>query len=125
LKTPELPFPESVAASEIHKAGQAGGSGAKYLFGAMGIGALIQTLGKFNFFATSWEKFTSFAKTGVKLLSGRGQEMTSVSVGGGTVLTAPAVSPAYIGVGFIIGPRLAALNFSGGGFSLGDFLFRC
>jgi len=122
VEDPELPFPESVAASEIHKAGQAGESGAKYLFGAMGIGALIQTLGKFNFFATSWEKFTSFAKTGVKLLSGRGQEMTSVSVGGGTVLTAPAVSPAYIGVGFIIGPRLAALNFSGGLLAWGLFV---
>jgi putative OPT family oligopeptide transporter len=122
IEDPELPFPESVAASEIHKAGQAGESGAKYLFGAMGIGALIQTLGKFNFFATSWEKFTSFAKTGVKLLSGRGQEMTSVSVGGGTVLTAPAVSPAYIGVGFIIGPRLAALNFSGGLLAWGLFV---
>ena len=122
VEDPELPFPESVAASEIHKAGQAGGSGAKYLFGAMGIGALIQTLGKFNFFATSWEKFTTFAKTGVKLLSGRGQEITSVSAGGGTLLTAPAVSPAYIGVGFIIGPRLAALNFSGGLLAWGLFV---
>jgi len=122
VEDPELPFPESVAASEIHKAGQAGGSGAKYLFGAMGIGALIQTLGKFNFFATSWEKFTTFAKTGIKLLSGRGQEITSVSAGGGTLLTAPAVSPAYIGVGFIIGPRLAALNFSGGLLAWGLFV---
>lgn len=122
VEDPELPFPESVAASEIHKAGQAGGSGAKYLFGAMGIGALIQTLGKFNFFATSWEKFTTFAKTGVRLLSGRGQEITSVSAGGGTLLTAPAVSPAYIGVGFIIGPRLAALNFSGGLLAWGLFV---
>ncbi len=122
VEDPELPFPESVAASEIHKAGQAGGSGAKYLFGAMGIGALIQTLGKFNFFATSWEKFTTFAKTGVKLLGGRGQEITSVSAGGGTLLTAPAVSPAYIGVGFIIGPRLAALNFSGGLLAWGLFV---
>ena len=123
VEDPELPFPESVAASEIHKAGQAGGSGAKYLFGAMGIGALIQTLGKFNFFATSWERVTIFAKTGIRLLSGRGQEITSVSVGGGgTVLTAPAVSPAYIGVGFIIGPRLAALNFSGGLLAWGLFV---
>src|SRR6056297_1505290 len=39
-----LPFPESVAAAEIHKTGQTG-SGSKYLFSAMGIGALIKTLG--------------------------------------------------------------------------------
>ena len=29
---PELPFPESVAAAEIHKAGQRGADAAKYLF---------------------------------------------------------------------------------------------
>ena len=40
----ELPFPESVAAAEIHKAGRGGGTGAKFLFGAMGIGAVIQSL---------------------------------------------------------------------------------
>ncbi|MFI5176601.1 MAG: OPT/YSL family transporter, partial [Terriglobia bacterium] len=41
----ELPFPESVAASEIHKAGRAGGTGAIYLFGAMILGSAIQALG--------------------------------------------------------------------------------
>src|SRR5215831_16983901 len=34
-----LPFPESVAAAEIHKAGQHGSSSAKHLFRSMGIGA--------------------------------------------------------------------------------------
>ena len=34
--------------------------------------------------------------------------------GGSTLFTAPDVSPAYLGVGYIIGPRLAALNFAGG-----------
>src|SRR5688572_28174081 len=34
----ELPFPESVAASEIHKAGQRGAQAAKYLFYNMGLG---------------------------------------------------------------------------------------
>src|SRR5690242_7594089 len=32
VEDPDLPFPESVAASEIHKAGQGGAQGAKYLF---------------------------------------------------------------------------------------------
>jgi len=44
----ELPFPESVAASEIHKAGRSGKSGAKFLFWAMGLGALVQILNKFS-----------------------------------------------------------------------------
>src|SRR3982750_1290556 len=39
VEDPELPFPESVAASEIHKAGQRGAGAAKLLFANMGIGA--------------------------------------------------------------------------------------
>jgi putative OPT family oligopeptide transporter len=91
----ELPFPESIAASEIHKAGSHGSSGSGYLFGAMGIGATVQALGQFNLFATSYQKLLSLTK-------------------GGILFQSPDVSPAYMGVGYIIGPRLATLNFSGG-----------
>ncbi len=91
----ELPFPESVAAAEIHKAGRHGGGGSKFLFSAMGVGALIQSLGQFKLFATSWDKLISLGK-------------------GNLLFKSPDVSPAYMGVGYIIGPRLAALNFSGG-----------
>lgn len=91
----ELPFPESVAAAEIHKAGRGGTGGSKYLFGAMGLGALIQGLARFNLFATSYDKLFSFGR-------------------GGILFRSPDVSPAYMGVGYIIGPKLAALNFSGG-----------
>lgn len=91
----ELPFPESVAAAEIHKAGQHGGSGSKFLFNAMGVGALIQALGQFKLFATSADGLVSLSK-------------------GNILFRSPDVSPAYMGVGYIIGPRLAALNFSGG-----------
>ena len=113
----ELPFPESVAASEIHKAGRSGGTGAKFLFTAMGIGAVIQTLGQLNFFATSWEKFISFAKSTINL-----KAAGSVTAQGGMVLSSPGVSPAYIGVGYIIGPKLASLNFSGGLLAWGLFV---
>lgn len=113
----ELPFPESVAASEIHKAGRSGGTGAKFLFSAMGIGALIQALGQFKFFATSWEKFISFSKATIGLRASG--EVTAQS---GLVLSSPGVSPAYIGVGYIIGPKLASLNFSGGLLAWGLFV---
>ena len=102
----ELPFPESVAASEIHKAGRSGGGGSKFLFGAMIAGAVIKTLGEFKFFATSWSKFVSFSK---QTITG-----TQFSGQGGLLLQSPGISPAYMGVGYIIGPRLGALNFSGG-----------
>ena len=46
----ELPFPESVAASEIHKAGQAGARAAKYLFYNMAFGALVFLSGAFSVF---------------------------------------------------------------------------
>ncbi len=105
----ELPFPESVAASEIHKAGRTGGTGAKFLFGAMGIGAVIQGLATINFFASTWSKFVAFSKTTIGLRSSG-----SATGQSGLVLSSPSISPAFIGVGYIIGPRLASLNFAGG-----------
>ncbi len=105
----ELPFPESVAAAEIHKTGRSGGTGSVYLFSAMGVGALIQALGQLKLFAAGWEKFVTFATKTISLRSSG----TAVAKGG-LRLSAPAVSPAYIGVGYIIGPKLASLNFSGG-----------
>jgi putative OPT family oligopeptide transporter len=113
----DLPFPESVAAAEIHKAGQAGGSGAKYLFYAMGMGALIQSLKSLKLFAASWEHFIPFA--GRKMVFANG---ASVESGGGALLSTPGVSPAYMGVGYIIGPQLASLNFTGGLLAWGLFV---
>ena len=114
----ELPFPESVAAGEIHKAGQRGGSGAVYLMIAGGVGAVIQALKQMSLFAASWEKFIPFAKGPVAL----GKTGTSLNASGGFVLSTPGVSPAYMGVGYIIGPRLAALNFAGGLLAWGLFV---
>jgi putative OPT family oligopeptide transporter len=113
----DLPFPESVAASEIHKAGRAGGTGAKFLFSAMAVGALVQSLGQFKFFATSWEKFVSFSKASIGLKSSG-----TVTAESGILLSSPGISPAYIGVGYIIGPKLASLNFSGGLLAWGLFV---
>jgi putative OPT family oligopeptide transporter len=105
----ELPYPESVAAAEIHKAGARGGNGTKFLFGAMGIGAVIQALVQIQIFATAWEKFVGFKATAIGLVHG-----WKAKVAGGMLLTSPGISPAYMGVGYIIGPKLGALNFSGG-----------
>lgn len=102
----DLPFPESVAAAEIHKAGRSTGGGSKFLFLAMAGGAIIKALGEFKFFATSWEKFIVFSK---QTITG-----TTITGKGGLLLSSPGISPAYMGVGYIIGPKLASLNFSGG-----------
>lgn len=113
----ELPFPESVAAGEIHKAGQSGSSSAKFLFWAMGLGGAIQLLKQIQFFASSWEKFIHFSAQKLQFWKTDG-----ISAGGGALLTTPGVSPAYMGVGFIIGPNLAALNFTGGLLAWGLFV---
>jgi putative OPT family oligopeptide transporter len=113
----ELPYPESVAASEIHKAGRAGGSGAAYLLGAGVAGALIQVFKELNLFSRSWETFIPFRRSTIAL----GNE-TAVQGSGGMLISTPGVSPAYIGVGYIIGPRLASLNFSGGLLAWGLFV---
>jgi putative OPT family oligopeptide transporter len=100
----ELPFPESVAAAEIHKTGQSGAGGSKYLFTAMIVGALVKIAGDLRLFATEW---TSFFKSSVATLA------SGKTLEGGFVAGGPSISPAYLGVGYIIGPRLSALNFSG------------
>jgi len=122
----ELPFPESVAASEIHKAGRTGGSGAKFLFISMAIGATVQVLKQIQFFAEKWEQFVPFAKKGfdfsAKLADGKTGVTAHTSSEGGALLSTPGVSPAYMGVGYIIGPNLAALNFTGGLLAWGLFV---
>jgi putative OPT family oligopeptide transporter len=111
----ELPYPESVAAAEIHKAGQGTGGGTTFLFGAMGVGAVIQILNQLSIYSTTWEKFIAFKDTTFNLLA-KGKE---AAARGGILLKNPGISPAYLGVGYIIGPQLSALNFAGGVVSWG------
>jgi len=116
VEDPELPFPESVAASEIHKAGQQGSRAAKILFANMGFGGLMYLLGAINVFSANNTFPVSISALGKKLLlrTSTNPSVATTVTGGATIFTAPDVSPAYLGVGYIIGPRLAALNFAGG-----------
>lgn len=119
---PELPYPESVAASEIHKAGQKGSAGAKFLFQAMGVGALIYALGVTKLFAASKDfiiKVGTIGKSFVRL--GTDKTSPTIDAGGTVAVAGPGIYPAYIGVGYIIGPRLASLNFAGGVLAWGLF----
>ncbi len=115
VEDPELPFPESVAAAEIHKAGQASSGAAKFLFYNMIVGGFVYLLGVFKLFAPDYDvivRIGELGKSTVKL--GAAGTNRVLGVGGVTMSAAPTVSPAYIGVGYIIGVRLAALQFSGG-----------
>jgi putative OPT family oligopeptide transporter len=114
VEDPELPFPESVAAGEIHKAGQHGATAAKYLFYNIGFGAAVYLGGVFNLFAPDHDFFFRVGQLGRSTLRlGPAGSPQVLGAGGVSTVAAPTVSPAFIGVGYIIGPELAALNFSG------------
>jgi putative OPT family oligopeptide transporter len=115
VEDPELPFPESVAAGEIHKAGQRGAQAAKYLFWNIGVGGVVYMLGRFGLFAADRDfhfAIGSLGRSQVRL--GPVETTNVVSAGGSSMFAAPSVSPAYLGVGYIIGLRLASLQFAGG-----------
>jgi len=116
VEDPDLPYPESVAASEIHKAGQQGSTAAKILFANMGFGSLMYLLGAINVFNPNNTFPVTIGNLGKKLLlrTSTNPNVATTITGGTSLFTAPDVSPAYLGVGYIIGPRLAALNFAGG-----------
>ena len=115
VEDPELPFPESVAASQIHIAGQQGSRAAKILFGNMGFGGLVYLLGQFSLFSASRDFIVNVGNIGTSFVRmGRSATSPKLPAGAVTTVSAPAISPAYLGVGYIIGPRLASLNFAGG-----------
>jgi putative OPT family oligopeptide transporter len=115
VEDPELPFPESIAASEIHKAGQRGAQAAKYLFWNIGLGGIIFLLGRFGFFAADSEFTIPVGRLGTSRVRLGGAGSANVLQAGGiSTFSAPSVSPAYLGVGYIIGVKLAGLQFSGG-----------
>jgi putative OPT family oligopeptide transporter len=116
VEDPDLPYPESVAASEIHKAGQQGATAAKILFANMGFGGFMYLLGAINVFNPNNTFHVRISELGKKLLlrTGTNPNVATTITGGSTLFGAPDISPAYLGVGYIIGPRLGALNFAGG-----------
>jgi putative OPT family oligopeptide transporter len=119
---PDLPFPESRAAAEIHKAGQKGSAGAKFLFQAMGLGSLLYALGVVQLFAASKDFILKVGKMGSSFIRlGADPASPKLDVGGTVAVAGPGIYPAYLGVGYIIGPRLASLNFAGGVLAWGLF----
>src|SRR6195256_6081617 len=114
VEDPELPFPESVAASEIHKAGQRGAQAAKYLFWNIGVGGVVYILGKFGLFAADTDLHVGVGTLGgSQVRLGTTGSTHIIPTGGTSVFAAPSVSPAYLGVGYIIGVRLASIQFAG------------
>ena len=123
----ELPFPESVACAEMVKAGQKGGSNAAYMFWAMGLGGVIEFFTSKNGiriikpYVSSVFKIPGLSKVrylnedNVQVFPPETTPPDQVAqIKGRMFVESPAANAAMTGVGYIIGPKLAALTFSGG-----------
>src|SRR6266404_2679372 len=97
VEDPELPFPESVAAAEIHKAGQRGAEAARYLFWSIGLGAVVQTLGELKLYAVDKDFVIRIGDLGRSFVRLGSRGSTNVlQTGAVSTFSAPTVSPAYM-----------------------------
>lgn len=97
-----LPFPEGTACAEVQVAGEAGGSKAKLVFGGLGLGALYQ-------FLVNGSAVALWPSSPETHLFGR-----SEAPGLRKVVVSGDLTPELLGVGFIIGPKIAAVMLAGG-----------
>src|SRR5512139_1943137 len=87
---PDLVFPESVAAAEIHKAGQKGSQGSRFLFQAMGVGGLLYSLGVIQIFAASKDFLIKVGKMGTSFVRlGAAKDAAKVGAGGTVAVSGP------------------------------------
>jgi len=115
----DLPFPESTACAEMVKTGQKGGSQAAYMFYAMGLGGLVEFFTNssgIQFIKPYVQKVFSIpGLSRITYLDSDNAEIAKTgSIKGRMFIETPAANAAMTGVGYIIGPKLAALTFSGG-----------
>ncbi|MCP4001503.1 MAG: oligopeptide transporter, OPT family, partial [Gammaproteobacteria bacterium] len=90
----QLPYPEGTACAEVLVAGDKGGTEAKTVFMGLGIGSLYE-----------------FMMNGLKLWNFRPSWDVPFYKGGKII---GEITPALLGVGYIIGPRSSAIMLSGG-----------
>jgi OPT family oligopeptide transporter len=113
-----LPWPESVASYEIVKSGEASATKApRYIFGALGFGGLIEILTDdkgAQIFREYTEGFLKFPRSVIQHFDFEKKPIGDVTHFGGIPWSTPSLSPAIIGIGYIIGPELASISVAGG-----------
>ena len=92
-----LPYPEGTACAEVLVAGERGGKLASMVFGGLGVGALWKSL--------SW--IFNLFRTEIGYSTARTSQFPNATVN-------VDLSPEYLGVGYVIGPRIAGTMFAGG-----------
>jgi putative OPT family oligopeptide transporter len=114
-----LRFPESVACAEIVKAGQGKKTGANFVFGAMGLSGLFELFKNprgFYAIKESVQNFFPVRVSNFKLIFGADESQVDLvsNPTGGVYVESPGASAMLLGVGYIIGPKLASITFAGG-----------
>src|SRR3954453_18082747 len=92
-----LPYPEGAACADVLGAGGRGGAAATTVFSGLGVGAVWKSV--------SW--IVQIFRTDV------GYSMSRASFFPNATLNVD-ISPEYMGVGYVIGPRIAGVMFAGG-----------
>ena len=92
-----LPYPEGAACADVLIAGERGGALAQTVFSGLAVGAVWKSL--------SW--IVQIFRTDV------GHSMSRTSFFPNATLNVD-ISPEYMGVGYVIGPRIAGVMFAGG-----------
>ncbi len=92
-----LPYPEGTACANVLVAGERGGALASTVFAGLGIGLLWKAL--------SW--IVQIFRTAVGYSMPRGSFFPNATLN-------VDISPEYMGVGYVIGPRIAGVMFAGG-----------
>ena len=91
-----LPYPEGTACAKVLIAGEEGGSSAQTVFLGFGVGFLYKILQGLKLWAGDWAQ-------GIKGISGYKNAEIALEA-----------DPALLGVGYIIGPRIASVMVAGG-----------
>jgi putative OPT family oligopeptide transporter len=92
-----LPYPEGTACAEVLVAGERGGKLAALVFGGLGVGLLWKAL--------SW--ILNLFRTEIGYVMPRTSQFPNATL-------AVDISPEYLGVGYVIGPRIAGTMVAGG-----------
>jgi putative OPT family oligopeptide transporter len=92
-----LPYPEGTACADVLIAGERGGRLASMVFAGLGVGALWK--------GVSW--VLQWFRTEVGYTASRTSALPNATVN-------VDISPEYLGVGYVIGPRIAGEMFAGG-----------
>jgi putative OPT family oligopeptide transporter len=92
-----LPYPEGTACADVLIAGEKGGRMAGLVFGGVALAAVYKAL---NSIFSFWKESVTFATSSTSKLP--------------NALISNEISPEYLGVGYILGPRIGGVMVSGG-----------